>query len=198
MPISAKATEYTVSSLSVELKMDRRKVGRLLEGLEPHRKEFVRGGQEVGYYWMRDVFDHLMSSGDGDEDGDRLDPEQESAKLAEARRLKLEVETEVLRGELVYRNEVVKLWSDHIANCKARLRAIPHKTAHRVMAASDHAEALRLLETEVEEALNELAGNGIGESEPPQPADGDDEEGVESASEIDSVAVGRSGAKTKP
>ena len=37
--MSSKPREYTASSLSVELEMDRRKVGQLLAGLSPHRED---------------------------------------------------------------------------------------------------------------------------------------------------------------
>lgn len=178
--MATKPTEFTASSLSVELRMDRRKVGQLLEGLEPHRKD-DRGS----YYYLRDVFDHINSRSQA---AGQLDPEQEQAKLAEARRHKLELETRVLRGELIYLDQAAKMWADHITNCKTRLRAIPHKTAHRVMAATEHADGLRLLQNEIEEALNELAGIEVVESD--EDLLGDGEEGVESSAETDGFAVG--------
>ena len=72
--------------------------------------------------------------------------------------MKLEVETNVLKGELVQLSQVARYWTNHISNCRARVRSIPHKMTHRVMAASEHSVGLRLLENEVEEALLELAG----------------------------------------
>lgn len=189
MPISAKPTEFTASSLAVEFKMDRRRVGQLLQGLEPHRTVTPKGkGAVVGYYWMRDVLDHLMKPDEEGEGEKMLNPEQEQARLANARRLKIEVETKVLNGELLYRDDVANLITNHITNCKSRLRSIPHKIVHRIMAATDHAEGLRLAENEIEEALNELAG--IGFEEPDGEHSGDNGEGVDPATETDGIAVG--------
>jgi hypothetical protein len=160
------AKEYTISGLAAELKMDKRRVGSLLEDLEPHRKS-----GRIGYYWMRDVFDHLLKN-----EQERLDPQQEQARLNESRRRKVDLETEVMRGELCRTSDVEMFWSNHITNCKTRLLAIPHKTAHRVMAAKEISEGMKILEDEVREALEELAGNVELGGAP----DTDGKEGVES------------------
>ncbi len=168
--MSTKANEYTVSKLSVDLRIDVRKLSRLLEGLPHHRQ---KGTSK--YYWLRDVFDHMMKGSNED-----LDVQQENARLSEARRIKLEIETKILNGELVYLADVQNLWANHITNCKTRLRGIPHKYTHRIMAEETHAGGLRLLESGIDEALNELAGHGA--SELRRGAGGDSEAGMESAS----------------
>jgi len=170
--MAIKANEWTISGLAVELRMDTRKLGTMLEGLQPHRT--TGSGKRIRqFFWLRDVWDWLQT-GEG-----TLDPQQEAAKLNEARRIRLEIQTAQLRGELCRADEVEKLWSDHIANCKNRLRAIPHKVAHQVMAATDHAEGLRILESAIYEALAELAGSGV--PDVTRTADADGEEGMESA-----------------
>ncbi len=151
--MSTKAKEYTVSQLSVDLRMDVRKLSRMLEGLPHHREKGT-----YKFYWLRDVFDHMLRGG-----SDALDAQQENARLAEARRIKLEIETKILNGELVYLADVQNLWANHITNCKTRLRGIPHKFTHRIMAEATHAGALRLLESGIDEALHELAGHGASE-----------------------------------
>lgn len=174
--MAIKAQEWTVSGLAVELKMDARRLGQMLEGLQPHRTS-GSGKRVRQYYWLRDVFDWLQS---GD---NALDPQQEAAKLNEARRIKLEIQTSMLRGELCRTDDVEKLWADHIANCKNRLRAIPHKAAHQIMAAADHAEGLRILESAIYEALDELSGRGVPDATGEAASGGS--EGLESAAEAD-------------
>lgn len=152
--------------------MDTRKLGGLLEGLQPHRTS-GEGKRVRKYFWLRDVFDWLQAG------EDTLDPQQEQAKLAEARRIRLELQNDLLRGELCRTAEVEQLWADHITNAKNRLRAIPHKYTHQIMAATDHAEGLRLLERAIQEALEELAGTGAPDTT--TEIDGSGEEGMESA-----------------
>lgn len=181
--MSAKPTEWTPSKLAVELRMDRRTIGRKLEGLAPIRKD-NRGE----YYSLRDVLDHLV---DKDKKGPDLVKEQ--AKLAEARREKIELETEELRGELCRTSDVEQLWADMLTNCKTRLRSIPHNTAHRVMASAVLSDGLRILEDAVDEALTELAESGI----PSKKAPGDSSKGADTATKADSKPVGRPRAKAK-
>lgn len=126
-------------------------MGRKLTGLKAHRSD---GRGE--YYWLRDVLDHLLAR---TQDGPNLSEEQ--ALLAEARREKLELETAELRGQLCRVEHVEQLWSEMIANAKNRLRAIPHNTAHQVMAASALSEAMKIIEDAVEESLRELAESGV-------------------------------------
>lgn len=140
-----KRKEWTVNSLAVEFKRDSRTVAEMLDGLEPHRKD-----GKSGFYWMRDVFDHLVSQGEA------LDPTQESAKLNQARRLKVEIETQVLNGTLCDTDAVVKLWSNVVTNARAKLLTLPHKLSHQ-MVGMEFQEISDLLTEEIHEVLNELS-----------------------------------------
>lgn len=96
--------------------------------------------------------------GIGDPDGDRLDPQQERARLDVARRQLAELEHAKRSGDLIDATEVLARWT-HIATVvKARMLAIPHKAAamaeHRP--ATEVAEVLRV---EIKAALTELADN---------------------------------------
>lgn len=175
--MSAKATEWTQSKLAAELGMDRRTVGRKLTGLDPHRK--TKRGE---YYWLRDVLDHLVVQ----ERGDDLDLHQEQAKLAEKRREKIELENSELRGELCRVSDIEHYWSEVLSNVKAKMRAIPHNTAHRVMAAGALSEALKILEDAVDECLSELSDTGI----PSRSSGRGGAKGAGSASEADRLEVG--------
>ena len=183
---SAKATEWTPSKLAVELKMDRRTLGRKLTGLKPHRED-ARGQ----YYWLRDVLDHLLKK---DQDGPDLIEEQ--ALLAEARRMKLEEETKLLKGETCRVEYVERLWAETITNARNRLRALPHNTAHRVIASKKFSDAVRIIEDAVDDVLRELGGTGIpvttAQVEP------DSEPELDAAAENDGKRVGRPRKKAKP
>lgn len=179
--MALKATEYTVSSLAVELRMDRRKVGKLLEGLEPHRKN-----KSVGYYWLRDVFDHIQNGSN-----EKLDPQQEQAKLNRERRLQVAQDRALKEGELCETAVVEKYWSDLLVNLKNNILGIPHKVAHRVMAAAQHSEGVLILETACRETLENLADTGIPETTPKP----DSQQGVKPAAKTKRKSVGRSRKK---
>jgi hypothetical protein len=56
----------------------------------------------------------------------------------------------------------VAVWTAYLANVRAKLLAIPHKSAPRVLIVTDLAEAQGLIEGEIHECLKELAeGDGI-------------------------------------
>jgi hypothetical protein len=163
--------------------MDVRKLGSMLEGLQPHRTS-GSGKRIRQYFWLRDVVDWLQSG------EDTLDPQQEQAKLSEARRIRIELQNEVMRGELCRTAEVEKHWEDVINAAKTRLRGLPHRLAHQVMGASDHAEGLRIMERGIHEVLEELSGTGVPNVEFTAETDGEGEEGMESSTEADGQPMG--------
>lgn len=97
-----------------------------------------------------------------------LDPAQERARLHEAQRLKLEREARVAAGELVPADAVVLEWSDMIGAARARLLALPSVIAHRIALPGKTAEAMALAKEAVNEALTELAGDGLPAATPPR------------------------------
>ena len=155
--MAIKPQEYSVSALAVELHYDHRKMGALLEGLEPVREE--KGKKQTRrFYLLKDALEHIAMN------EDRLDPRQEQAKLNMARRIKVDIETAVMKGELCYTDDVEKLWFDTISNVKTKLRGLPHKLATQVQAATTYAEVVELLEDGVREALYELSESGTPEA----------------------------------
>lgn len=84
--------------------------------------------------------------------------------LDEARTRKLSAEAELaelelakVRGDLVRTEDVIKAWEDVLRAMKAKLLGIPSKSAP-ILAAEDNAgEILKILDLEIEEALNELS-----------------------------------------
>jgi hypothetical protein len=180
--MALKATEYTVSALAVELKMDKRKVGQLLEGLEPHRKS-----GRVQYYWLREVFDHIRAK-----DQEKLDANQEQAKLSRSRRIKLDQEIALAGGETCETATVEKHWADVLVNIKNNFLALPHRTTHRVMACKEMSEGMAILEKAVREILENLADTGIPSTTPKLSV----EQEPEAPAENNSKRVGRQRKKT--
>ena len=142
---------WTLSALSVELGLDRRSLARRLEGLAPV-SETTKGKRVDRRYKLAAVVQHLYAS-----EGQRLDLNDERAKLAVLQQEKLQLEIAELRGDLVRLPEVEGRWNEMLAAMRAKLLALPSKLAvavappERIQAAQDRAQAL------VHEALSELA-----------------------------------------
>jgi Phage DNA packaging protein Nu1 len=61
-----------------------------------------------------------------------------------------------MRGELVPVEEVARVWDRIVANCRARLLAIPSKLTPRLSGLTDRSVIYAALESEIHEALTEL------------------------------------------
>jgi len=81
------------------------------------------------------------------------------AELAQAQAEKAKLELATLRGRLIPADKIERAWSDLILAFRSRALAIPKKLAPRVSEATT-AEAERILEEEIHEALAELAAGG--------------------------------------
>lgn len=90
------------------------------------------------------------------------DVETERARLIKAQADKTELEVAELHGELVRVDDVTDAWSQHISAARAKLLSLPSKAAPRVMPGRI-AETQELLRNIIDEALNELAGDGLPE-----------------------------------
>jgi hypothetical protein len=69
-----------------------------------------------------------------------------------------EHEAKRLSGELVPVAHVARVWIDAAANVRARLLSIPQKTAPLVSVEADIERCHAVIETQIHEALSELAG----------------------------------------
>lgn len=83
---------------------------------------------------------------------------EERARLAKEQADAKEMENEIYRSKLVQIDDVAKIVEGQFDRCRAKLLAIPTKTAPEVHAAADHAEARAILEHAITEAMNELVG----------------------------------------
>lgn len=114
-------------------------------------------------------------------------------RLMKARADIAEFEAERLSGELVPVAHVSKVWIDAAANMRSRLLAIPHKAAPVVAVEADIDRCHGILETQIHEALSELAGVEVASATAPANEGAtDDAEDAGAAAEADDLAMGGS------
>ena len=92
--------------------------------------------------------------------GGDLDYTQERAKLTKLQAEKVTLELEQQRGNLIPMELVIEGWQGQIANCRAKLLALPPKVAAQAVGA-DYVEIEQLFKGAIYEALDELAGDGV-------------------------------------
>ena len=92
--------------------------------------------------------------------GGDLDYTQERAKLTRLQAAKATLELEQQRGKLLPLEMVIVAWQGQIANCRAKLLALPPKVAAQAVGA-DYVEIEQLFKGVIYEALDELAGDGV-------------------------------------
>ena len=100
----------------------------------------------------------------GDDLESKINPQYERALLSREQRAKviietqkLEIETQVLRGNLLTAEEVETAWTAMIGAFRARMLGVPGRAAQSVIATTDISEAEQIIRTLVYEALSELA-----------------------------------------
>ncbi len=141
------AQHWSISGLSVELKLDRRTLAKRLQGLEPDSED-----KRAKYYLMASVIEHLYINSENE----KLDLAQEQALLAQARRKKIEAENDLMSGQLCNTDEMIGYVVKQISTCKSKLLAIPQQ-AHEVLQAKDYAEAVMVLRDLITQALEEIS-----------------------------------------
>lgn len=112
----------------------------------------------------------------------------EKTRLAREQGDKLAIENAISRGELVYADDVVNTWADHISSAKAKLLAMPTKLAPQLVNQSNANVIAGRIREEVDNALVELAENTVNVEhiESTEPSDED----LEPAAETDDLGVG--------
>lgn len=105
------------------------------------------------------VIDTLNTWLDSPAGGDR-DYTQERAKLTRLQAAKATLELEQQRGNLIPLDLVLGAWEGQIANCRAKLLALPSKVAAQAVGA-DYVEIEQLFKSVIYEALDELVGDGV-------------------------------------
>ena len=94
---------------------------------------------------------------------------------------KTQLAVQLLEGKLHRAEDVERVWSQSAAAVRSRLLGIPVKAAPQVAGMEDAGEIQQVLQREVVEALNEIAGYDPADFADPLPleeveADGDDQE----------------------
>ena len=90
-----------------------------------------------------------------------LDYTQERAKLTRLQAEKVTLDLEQQRGKLLPLEMVIAAWQGQIANCRAKLLALPPKAASQVLGMESYVEVEHAIRDIIYEALDELAGDGV-------------------------------------
>ena len=113
MTVAMVAQEWTISAIAVEFQISRRKVAGCLKGVKPSGKK-----GNAWLYWMADAAPAIFAA---DDEQEKLDLTQESARLKKEQADKTHLEVEVLKGNLIPGEVVSTKWGDFIANARAKL-----------------------------------------------------------------------------
>ena len=89
------------------------------------------------------------------------DYSEERTRLTRAQADKAEAEVDHIKGITVEIGEVLKTWTALIANCRARLIALPTALTPTIQAARDEHEITELLTDGINDALTELDHDGL-------------------------------------
>lgn len=143
---------WTANSLATETKKDPKWMGRWLqENVEPV-KEIQEKGRVKRLYAFSDVFAAALHG-----DRKKIDVNLERGKKEAAQREKIELEIQVMRGELVSWPMVVQVWNAMISKLRARLLAFPGIMAVKVSVLETYEECKDSLEEGMHDVLKELA-----------------------------------------
>ena len=137
---------FTNNKAALVLDRDRSTVRKIITENEVKSQKIGR----YTYYKLSDIVNSML-------DGERLDLQQERAKLAKEQRKKTRLQNEELEGTLVNAEEVKETWIKYVASCRAKLLSLPTKAAPVVHILDTVQEVKDALKKEVHEALNELA-----------------------------------------
>lgn len=137
---------------------------------------------------------HLREEAAGrkSEKGD-YDLVSERARLAKAQADKTELEVEVMRENLLPAEDVLQEWQACVTACRAKLLAIPTKSAFQIVNLQETHEIERFLKRAISETLTELS-----DYEPaPEPDDSESVPDVDTSARTKRKPVGGSAPKTK-
>ena len=128
---------------------DRRTIGKRLSPLVA-----TPGPNRSNQYESREVLPLLYG---GTDDGERLDPQQERARLDAERRRELEMRNARAAGELLPFDEVSAAWSEQIAIAKGRFLSMPARVSADVLRLKSQRDIEGILKAALVVILEELA-----------------------------------------
>lgn len=165
------AQTFPLATISRLLDLTPRRVQQLSsEGIIPKAE---RGKYELvpavqGYIrYLKEM--SLRSDGSGD------DYASHRARLTRARADMAEMEREQMADNLIPSEDVKDAWETMSSNMRARLLAIPSKTAATVFSADDVADAKKILKDTINEALAELSSIEVKTANPIRSAELDND-----------------------
>ncbi len=100
---------------------------------------------------------HLRDAAAGRLHNGDLDLNEERARLAKEQADAKEMENAIARGELVYIEDVAKQFEKGLERARTKLLALPSKVAPEVHACATAKEVQAIIESNIVEALSELA-----------------------------------------
>lgn len=126
-----------------------RTIKKKLDGLEP-----VGTGKNGANVWdSHEALPRIYSS----IAGGLLNPQQEKAKLDQARRLDLERKDAEAKGILINSEETARIWSNMIVNARTKMMAIGSKLAPVLLRMTEKNEIKGAIDNLVYEVLEDLA-----------------------------------------
>lgn len=105
----------------------------------------------VAYY--KQIAEEKLSRGSKDEDEELY---WEKVRLTRAQATEKELALSQLTGETVKASETVQVWSNYILACRARLLSLPSRHAQELAGISTAYQVQQILQSSVDEALQEL------------------------------------------
>lgn len=89
---------------------------------------------------------------------------EERARLAHHQANKTSLEEDVLKGDLIPAEEVLKSWEKMVSSFRAKMLSMPTKTSHLLVNVKEFDEVEVILKTHVYEALKELSNESTDEN----------------------------------
>ena len=147
---------HTRAEIGDHIDLSTRKVSDLFKGNPELREASL---DEIRIFYIRD----LREKAAGRYSKGSLDLSQERAHLARAQRIKCELETDVLRKNLLPREQVVNEFGEAVTRYRAKMLALPVKAAAVVSGLDSVPEVESIIKNLVHEALEELVGIAAGD-----------------------------------
>lgn len=167
-------SRMTINQMSEITGSSFRTIKKRLAGLESVKTE----GRQV-FFETQKALRLIYLSNEAKEGSDieleLLDPQLQKARLDKARTEKVELEIDVLKGNLIPADQVERAWSDLIIAFRAKILSLHSKISPQLASLKTIPEIELKLKTELREALSELSN-----TDPSYKKESDDEDDAES------------------
>jgi phage terminase Nu1 subunit (DNA packaging protein) len=151
MPVGPDLSALSISALYELTGRERRWIKKRLA--DRGVAQLKRDGRTI-LYPAREALDAIY-------DREGIDPATEQARLHQARRELAELELAEKRRELLPADQVETTWTRFASTVRAKLLAVPAKTAEELAAATEARECHAVVEAAIHEALEALADTRV-------------------------------------